>query len=208
MAAMAYPAFERTPGPAAGVKAALPREARKPEDNRISTLTQQLLLESYTPSCVICDEKGSILYFIDGVVMTFVNITEQKRTQEALSETLGFLEGIVATVREPLLMLDGNLRVIRANDAFYQTFRVSPGETQNRLIYDLGSRQWNIPALRELLEEVLPKSSIVRDFRVDHDFPGIGRKTMLLNARRVAKQDDQNGAILLVIEDRTDRGKT
>ncbi|HWR73264.1 MAG TPA: CheR family methyltransferase, partial [Nitrospirota bacterium] len=145
----------------------------------------------------------TITNVIDGVVITFTNITEQKRTQEALSEALGFLDGIVETVREPLVILDADLRVQRANDAFYSMFRVAPADTQARPIYELGNRQWDIPALRELLEKVLPGNTVVRDFPVDHVFPGIGHRNMLLNARRVARPGARNSAILLVIEDRT-----
>lgn len=145
----------------------------------------------------------TIANVIDGVVMTFIDITEQRRTQEALSEALGFLDGIVKTVREPLVVLDGDLRVQRANEAFYTLFRVAPADTQEKRIYELGSRQWDIPALRELLETVLPENTMVRDFLVDHEFPGLGHRKMLLNARRVAKSGTGKGAILLVIEDRT-----
>src|SRR5947208_6357671 len=87
---------------------------------------------------------------------------------------------IVDTVREPLLMLDTTLRVRSANRAFYQTFQVSPEETENRLIYELGNGQWDIPALRTLLEDVIPTSSVFNDFELAHTFPRIGRRVMLL----------------------------
>ncbi len=142
---------------------------------------------------------------IDGVVVTFADVTAQKRAQEDLREALDFTEAIVETVREPLVILNGNLQVIRANNAFYKTFDVSPGMTEKRLIYELGNRQWDIPALRELLESILPENSQVLDFVVDHEFPGIGRKKMLLNARRMARQEARTQTILLAIEDITDR---
>jgi len=145
----------------------------------------------------------TIANVIDGVVMTFIDITEQKKTQEALSEALGFLDGLVETIREPLVVLGANLRVQRANEAFYSMFQVTTAETQNKQIYELGNRQWDIPALRELLEKVLPENALVSDFLVDHEFPGIGRRKMLLNARRVDSPGAQKGAILLAIEDRT-----
>ena len=145
----------------------------------------------------------TIMNVIDGVVMTFIDITEQKKTQEALSEALGFLDGIAETIREPLVILGSDLRVQRANEAFYTMFRVTPADTQKKQIYELGNRQWDIPALRELLEKVLPENSLVRDFLVDHEFPGIGRRKMLLNARRVDNPGTQKSSILLVIEDRT-----
>lgn len=93
-------------------------------------------------------------------------------------------DDIVDTVREPLLILDDDLRVRRGNRSFYQTFRVAPEDTEGRLVYELGNHQWAIPALRRLLEEVLPRNTVFNDFEVAHDFPAIGPKVMLLNARR------------------------
>src|SRR5256885_15834404 len=92
---------------------------------------------------------------------------------------------IVDTVREPLLILDTTLRVRSANRAFYQTFHVSSAETVDRLIYELGNGQWDIPELRTLLEDIVPKSSVFDDFELDHTFPVIGRRGMLLNARKL-----------------------
>src|SRR5688500_17158110 len=111
---------------------------------------------------------------------------------------------IVDTVREPLLILDTTLRVRSANRAFYQTFHVSSAETENRLIYELGNGQWDIPDLRRLLEDIVPKSSVFNDFELEHDFPTIGRKVMLLNARRL--QAGHHGELLvLAMEDVTAR---
>src|SRR5688572_22473179 len=111
---------------------------------------------------------------------------------------------IVDTVREPLLILDTTLRVQSANRAFYQTFHVSPKETVNRLIYELGNGQWDIPALRNLLEDIVPKSSVFDDFELDHTFPVIGRRVMLLNARKL--QAGHHGELLvLAMEDVTAR---
>src|SRR5476649_1973177 len=87
-----------------------------------------------------------------------------------------YAQNIVDTVREPLLILDKTLRVRSANRAFYQTFHVSPEETEGRLIYELGNGQWDIPDLRTLLEDIAPKSSFFDDFQLEHDFPGIGRR--------------------------------
>src|SRR4028119_1643889 len=96
-----------------------------------------------------------------------------------------FAQNIVDTVREPLLILDAALRVRSANRAFYQTFQVSPEETENQLIYELGNGQWDIPALRTLLEDVIPTSSVFNDFELEHTFPRIGRRVMLLNGRKL-----------------------
>src|SRR5687767_12392476 len=109
---------------------------------------------------------------------------------------------IVDTVREPLLILDTTLRVRFANRAFYQTFQVSAEETENRLIYELGNGQWDIPDLRTLLEDVVPKSSVFNDFELEHSFPSIGRRVMLLNARKL-QAGHHGGLLVLAMEDVT-----
>lgn len=112
---------------------------------------------------------------------------------------------ILGSIREPLVVLGSDLRVIKANDSFYHTFNVKPIETEGVLIYDLGNRQWNIPKLRELLEDILPQNSKFHDFEVEHKFENIGRKIMHLNARRIYREADQTQLILLAIEDVTER---
>jgi PAS domain S-box-containing protein len=108
---------------------------------------------------------------------------------------------IVETVPSALIILDRNLIIASANRAFYQTFRTSADETEGCLIYDLGNRQWDIPALRTLLESVIPHRASVEGFEVEHDFPTIGRRTMLVNARKIFRPGDHDGFILLAIED-------
>src|SRR5689334_6500992 len=126
-------------------------------------------------------------------------------TQEPLVEDIqDYALNIVDTVREPLLILDTTLRVRSANRAFYQTFHVSPEETVDRLIYELGNGQWDIPDLRTLLEDIVPKSSVFNDFELEHTFPIIGRRVMLLNARKL--QAGRHGELLvLAMEDVTAR---
>jgi two-component system, chemotaxis family, CheB/CheR fusion protein len=141
---------------------------------------------------------------IEGVVINFVEITEQKRMQ-AIQDALTFSRGIVDTVREPLIVLDADLRVISANRAFYTIFKTTPEETEYNLIYDLGNRQWNVPALKTALEDILPKSSVLTDFVIEHDFHSIGHRKMLLNARRIQHDDAHSQTILLAIEDITER---
>src|SRR6476619_4663996 len=125
--------------------------------------------------------------------------------REPLVEDIqNYAQDIVDTVREPLLILDATLRVRSANRAFYQTFQVSLEETVGQLIYELGNGQWDIPDLRTLLEDIVPKSSVFNDFELEHDFPAIGRRVMLLNARRL--QAGQHGELLvLAMEDVTER---
>jgi chemotaxis protein methyltransferase CheR len=112
---------------------------------------------------------------------------------------------IVDTVREPLVVLDRELRVVTASRSFYRTFGVNPQNTVGQLFYDLGEGQWNIPALRKLLEEVIPKSHSIEAYEVEHEFPKIGRRTMLLNARQVFDESHSDTALLLAIEDVTER---
>src|SRR5687767_2873947 len=115
-----------------------------------------------------------------------------------------YAQNIVDTVREPLLILDATLRVRSANRAFYDTFRVSMEETEDRLIYRLGNGQWDIPALGTRLEDIVPQSSVFSDFELEHDFPDIGRRVMLLNARKL--QAGHHGELLvLAMEDVTVR---
>ncbi len=127
---------------------------------------------------------------------------EHKRAEQ---ETREYAESIVDTVREGLVVLDENLRVISANRSFYKTFKVKPGETEGQLVYDLGNRQWNIPKLRELLEEILPTNTTFDNFEVEHEFKTIGRRVMHLNARRIYREIDETHLILLAIEDVTER---
>jgi PAS domain S-box-containing protein len=120
---------------------------------------------------------------------------------------LDYFQTIVETVREPLLVLDSDLRVKNASGSFYKTFSVTKEETEGCLIYELGDRQWDIPALRTLLEEILPEHKAFYAFEVTHDFPRVGRRIMLLNGRQVLSEGHSAALILLAIEDITDRKK-
>lgn len=142
---------------------------------------------------------------IDGVVITFSDITDLKKMQEQMVERTRYAEGVIRTVREPLVVLNSDLKVESANPSFYRTFQVTPQEIEGQLLYDLGNRQWDIPTLRQLLEEVLPKNTQVEDFLMENEFPRIGRKRMLINARRLEQEDNRKQLILLAIEDITDR---
>ena len=149
---------------------------------------------------------------IDGVVINFIDITTMKKLEISLQEkessaqkARALAEGIIATVREPLIVMDANFKVITANPSFYQTFRVTTEQTENHILYELGNGQWDIPELRRLLEEILPQNSVFNDFEVDHEFPSIGRKKMLLNAHKIVQQEPNDQLILLAIEDTTGR---
>ncbi len=142
---------------------------------------------------------------IAGVVLVFRDITERRRQEQLMRDSFNYCGNIIATLREPFLVLDEQLRIKTANRSFYKTFHVAPEETENQFIYDLGNRQWDIPRLRALLAEVLSDHHPVEDFEVEHTFPTIGRKIMLLNARRFVSVDSQPSLILLAIEDITER---
>jgi signal transduction histidine kinase len=127
------------------------------------------------------------------------------RARQALEEARIYADSIVNTLREPLLVLGVGQRIVSANRSFYQRFQVTREDTEGCLIYELGNHQWDIPRLRELLETIVPANAQFNDYEVDHVFPTIGRKTMLLNARRLERRSGEPWLILLAIEDITDR---
>ncbi len=122
-----------------------------------------------------------------------------------LDDASALAQAIVDTIRDPLLVLDEHLRVVTANRAFHQTFRMNRQEIQGRPVYGLGDGQWDIPELRLLLEEVAPQHAVMEAYEVERDFPIIGRRSMLLNAREIFNQRNTHKLILLAIEDVTDR---
>jgi len=142
---------------------------------------------------------------IDGAVLILVDITDLKKTEQQIREERNYAQAIIRTVPHPLLVLDDKLRIERANESFYQTFKVAPEETEGRLIYELGDRQWDIAALRELLEEILPQKTVFTGFEVTHTFETIGPQTMLLNAARLESKDGTAERVLLSIEKITER---
>ena len=141
---------------------------------------------------------------IDGVVITFLDITSLKFTEKKLEDALKFAESIVDTTRDGLVILDGDLRVVSANRSFCRTFALKREDTVNKLFYELGSHQWDIPELRQLLDKILPEKTEMDDFKMEHEFEGIGKRRMILNARRLESEIDST-RILLAIEDITGR---
>jgi two-component system, chemotaxis family, CheB/CheR fusion protein len=133
---------------------------------------------------------------IDGVVLTFTDITLRIRA-EAAEDALLLTQRIADTVREPLVVLDGALKVVSASRAFYREFHVTPEQTVGQPIYELGSRQWDKPSLRELLETVLSHDEAFEEYAVEHDFPVIGHRKVLLNARRISGKLIEPRMILL-----------
>lgn len=114
-----------------------------------------------------------------------------------------YIKTVVDTIREPFLILDKDLRVLSANRTFYVVFQATDKETEGKLVYELGNGQWNIPKLKILLEDILPKNTFFEDFKVEHDFPKIGHKIMILNARQIHTEGDARPIILLAMEDIT-----
>jgi chemotaxis protein methyltransferase CheR len=125
--------------------------------------------------------------------------------QQKPISSIEVFDNILGSIHEPLVVLDADLKVLKANRFFYETFDVKPADTEGKLIYDLGNRQWDIPKLRELLEDILPKNSPFHDFEVDHNFETIGRKILRLNASRIYAKPSQTQLILLAIDDMTER---
>lgn len=148
-------------------------------------------------AALIRNDKGEV----GGLVLVFRDITERRKTERAMAKALSYADDIIATLREPFLVLDGDLRVKTANHSFYDSFHVSKEETENRLVYDLGNGQWDIPGLRKLLDQVLSRNQSVHDYEVEHTFPILGRKTMLLNARPFPPDSKHPELILLAVED-------
>jgi two-component system, chemotaxis family, CheB/CheR fusion protein len=140
---------------------------------------------------------------IDGVCITFSDVTELKAAVALAEHARDYAEAIIRTIRTPLLVLDVDLKVMSANDAFYQTFEVTLDQCLGRTIYDLGNGQWNIPRLRELLEKVLPESREVHNYDVEHVFEHIGWRFMRLNARAMGGPG-HDGGMLVSIEDMTE----
>ena len=155
------------------------------------------------------------------ILLAIEDITERKDIESGLEKTRKelailkkfadeageFAESVINTVREPLISLDQDLRVVSVSRSFYEFFKVKPEETVGQLIYDLGNKQWDIPKLRELLETILPKKATFDNYEVEHDFAEIGRRVMLLNARQIQRAFGKERIILLAIEDITEKIK-
>ena len=139
---------------------------------------------------------------IDGLVITFSDITAIKKLELSIQDARNYAESIISTILEPLVVLDADLRVVSANRSFYRDFHMAPEETAGRLLYSIGHGQWDLPQLHSLLGDVLEKNTQFEGYELEQDFPDIGHRIMLLNARRI-QSDFQPELILLAIEDIT-----
>lgn len=171
---------------------------------------------SIDDSCAPIRDRSGIVV---GTVLVFRNITERREIEQGLEttrkelaiikdradEASEFSQSLINTLREPLLTLDHDLRVVSVSRSFYDFFKVQPDETIGELIYDLGNKQWDIPKLRELLETILPQKTSFDNYEVEHVFTTIGRRIMLLNARQILRGIGKERIILLAIEDITER---
>lgn len=140
---------------------------------------------------------------IDGAVLTFVNIGQIKQAEKVREQARAYFASIVDTVREPLVVLDKDLRVVSANRSFYHTFQMTAKQTEGDLIYELAGGQWDVTSLRKLLEEFLPKNTKFDDFEVEVKHPKLGRRVFVLNARRLEQPEETGDLILLAWEDIT-----
>ena len=139
---------------------------------------------------------------INGATITFINVSDLKNFQEKIKSALNYAENIINTVREPLIVLDNELKVVSANQSFYQIFKLKKVDIKGEKIYSIANNEWNIPKLRNLLEGILQKNKVMNDFEFEHNFSGIGHKKMLLNARIIYRGDIDTEMILLAMEDK------
>jgi len=189
------------------------RKAINPQaDMGSSHLVSQKIIITQSDESIHIARQEKVIKLKEAVTLTqeYTNeiISELNVINEEVTITRDYADAIVRTVRGPLLVLNKDLRIMSANEAFYSAFKVAPNSTENRLLYDLGNRQWNIPKLRVLLEEILPEKNTIEDFVVEHDFKDIGQKTMLLNARTLRQGPDKASLILLAIEDITEKKRS
>jgi PAS domain S-box-containing protein len=133
------------------------------------------------------------------------SLLKMRYLHNEVEEASEFAENVINTVREPLIALDQGLRVVKVSRSFYDFFKVKPEETVGQLVYDLGNKQWDIPKLRELLETILPQKATFDNYEVEHDFAGVGRRIMLLNARQIERAFGKEKIILLAIDDITEK---
>ncbi len=148
---------------------------------------------------------------IDGVVMTFTDISQRLSAESEVQAARNQAEAIVTTLREPLIVLDSSLRIVSASQSFYKRFKTSPEKTVGMLLYELGNRQWDIPELRELLEGILPQKNTIEDYALELKIAGNGLYKLVLNAREVSGKENSVPYILLAIEEirqNSKRGRT
>ncbi|MEQ8189923.1 MAG: PAS domain S-box protein [Candidatus Eremiobacterota bacterium] len=147
------------------------------------------------------DTIGNVI----GIIGTYEDITEQKKSEQQLQEAREYAESIIHTMRDSLVVLNSHMKIVSANQSFYRNFNINPSEAEGQNFYEVNGGQWNIPELRNLLEYILPEEHVVEDFEINQDLQSQGRRTMLLNVRKIYRETMDTHFILLLIEDITDR---
>jgi PAS domain S-box-containing protein len=155
--------------------------------------------------CLTITPYRTLDHRIEGAVLTFADVNALKHSLQVAEDSRDYAEEIVEIIREPLIVLSADLRIERANKAFYRIFQLAPEDTEGRLVYELDNNQWDISPLRHLLEDIVHRNSFFEDFAVEHEFPRIGLRSMSLNARQIVHHDRDLNRILLAIEDVTER---
>lgn len=168
-------------------------------DESLTTAGKTILIN--TSKVLLRNQNNEVI----GLLGIYNDITEHKRLETEIQEAKDYAESIIDNMLRPLLVLDSELKILTASCSFYNTFEVIPEETIGNLIYDLGNRQWDIPQLRIFFEDILPNSTVFNGFEVEHDFPDIGHKIMLVNAREIFLEGIGSHIILLIMEDITER---
>jgi two-component system CheB/CheR fusion protein len=146
--------------------------------------------------------RGNI---IEGVVITFLDVSRFEKSLIEARDAKNFFYNTLSALWEPVMVINDDLKVFTANRAFYRSFKTTPKETEDRFVFELGDKQWDIPDLRKFLEEIIPHDHEFEEFEVEHDFPGIGHRKMLLNARKIEAGEKRRAMILLSFKDVTDK---
>jgi two-component system CheB/CheR fusion protein len=139
---------------------------------------------------------------IDGAIITTIDVSGMKNTQEKLQDALNYAENIIYITHEPLLVLDNELIIISANKSFYDTFKLKKSTTEGEKLYEISEGDWNIPSIRNLLSDIIKENNIINDFEFDHTFNKVGNKKMMLNARKIYRSDMGKDTILLAMTDK------
>jgi PAS domain S-box-containing protein len=160
-----------------------------------------LAIYALLQSAIVNTSDGKGVYIISSII----DGTAGKKLETEIQDAREYSENIVETVHKPLVVMNSDLKILTANHSFFETFMVTPEETIGNFIYDLGNRQWDIPKLRVLFEDILPNDSVFNGYEVDHCFPDIGQKNFVLNARQIFRKNIGSHIILLAMEDNTAR---
>ncbi|MHA1274085.1 MAG: PAS domain-containing protein [Promethearchaeota archaeon] len=193
-------------------------ETRSPVENPVKRVLREGIVVGLANHTILITKSKKELFIADsgapirnedgeiiGVVLIFRDISEQRRSEIKLQEDKEYIESIVETIREPLIVLDDKFRVISANKSFYNKFKLPKEEVENKIIYNIGEGLFDFPKLRSLLEDIIPKNTKFEDFEIEQIFKGIGKRILLVNARRLYYEDRKTRKILMAIEDITER---